>query len=83
MNGNHSDESYTDFLESAKKKAKEIQEKASDLLDYAIEKGTPILERTASTIKEKTLAVTKEIVKKLEKEEPEKATPIDEVKKSK
>ena len=66
-------------VESAKKKAKEIQEKASDLLDYAVEKGTPILEKIAGTIKEKTLVVTKDIVKKLEKEEPKKATPIEDV----
>ena len=66
-------------VESAKKKAKEIQEKASDLLDYAVEKGTPILEKIAGTIKEKTLVVTKDIVKKLEKEEPKKATPIEDI----
>jgi len=68
-------------LESAKKKAKEIQEKANDLVEYAVEKGTPILERTAATIREKALVVTKDIVKRLEKVEPEKATPIEEVEK--
>ena len=66
-------------LEAAKKKAKELQEKANELLDFAVEKGTPILEKIATTIKEKTLAVTKDIVKKLEKEEPKKATPIEDV----
>lgn len=66
-------------LEAAKKKAKEIQEKTNDLVEYAVEKGTPILERTAATIREKALVVTKEVVKKLEKAEPEKATPIEEV----
>ena len=70
-------------LEAAKKKAKELQEKASDLVEYAVEKGTPILERTATAIKDKTLIVTKEIVKKLESSEPEKATPIEEVGKAK
>ncbi len=68
-------------LETAKKKAKEIQEKANDLVEYAVEKGTPILERTAASIREKALVVTKEAVKKLEKAEPEKATPIEEVEK--
>ena len=68
-------------LESAKKKAKEIQEKANELLEYAVEKGTPILEKIATTIKEKTLVVSKEVVKKLEKEEPTKATPIEDVEK--
>ena len=66
-------------LEAAKKKAKEIGEKANDLVEYAVEKGTPILERTATTIREKALAVTKDIVKKLENAEPEKATLIEEV----
>ena len=66
-------------LEIAKKKAKQIQEKANDLVEYAVEKGTPILERTANTIREKALLVTKDVVKKLENSEPEKATPIEEV----
>ena len=66
-------------LEAAKKKAKEIGEKANDLVEYAVAKGTPILERTAATIREKALEVSKEVVKKLEKAEPEKATPIEEV----
>ena len=70
-------------LEAAKKKAKELQEKAADLLNYAVEKGTPILEKTATTIKEKTLVVTRDIVKRLESEEPTKATPIEEVEKEK
>ena len=66
-------------LEVAKKKAKAIQEKATDLVEYAVEKGTPILERTANTIREKALVVTKDVVKKLENAEPEKATPIEDV----
>ena len=70
-------------LEAAKKKAKEIQEKTNDLVEYAVEKGTPILERTAAAIREKALVFTKEIVKKLENTEPEKATPIEEVAKEK
>ena len=47
-------------------KAKQWQEKAQDLVDYAIEKGTPVLEKTAASIKEKTIEVTKEILNKLE-----------------
>ncbi len=70
-------------LEIAKRKSKELQEKANDLVEYAVQKGTPILEKTAAVIREKTLSVTKEIVKKLEDSEPEKATPITEVKATK
>ena len=69
-------------LEIAKTKAKEIQDKAADLVDYAVEKGTPILERTANSIREKALIVTKDVVTKLEKAEPTKATPIEEVEKA-
>ena len=69
-------------LEIAKKKAKEVQVKANDLVEYAVEKGTPILEKTATSIREKALEVSKDVVKKLEKAEPTKATPIEEVKKS-
>ena len=69
-------------LEIAKTKAKEIQDKATELVDYAVEKGTPILERTANSIREKALIVTKDVVTKLEKAEPTKATPIEEVEKA-
>ena len=56
-------------LKIAKKKAKEIETKANELVNYAIEKGTPVLEKTASTVKEKTIEVTKQILAKLEKED--------------
>ena len=56
-------------LKIAKKKAKDIESKANELLNYAIEKGTPVLEKTASTVKEKTIEVTKQILAKLEKED--------------
>lgn len=56
-------------LKIAKKKAKQIQNLAEDLVDYAIEKGTPILEKSASAVREKAIAVTKEVLNKLEAEE--------------
>ena len=40
-----------------------------EIFDYAIEKGTPILEGAASAIREKAIVVTKEVLNKLEKEE--------------
>lgn len=55
-------------LKIAKKKAKDIESKANELLNYAIEKGTPILEKTANSVKEKTIEVTKQILAKLENE---------------
>lgn len=53
-------------LALAKKKAKQIQNKAEELVDYAIEKGTPVLEKAASAVREKAIVVTKEVLKKLE-----------------
>ena len=54
-------------LKIAKKKAKDIETKANELLNYAIEKGTPVLENTAKAVKEKTIEVTKQVLAKLEK----------------
>ncbi len=53
-------------LKIAKKKAKDIETKAEELLNYAIEKGTPVLEKAANSVKEKTIEVTKQILTKLE-----------------
>ena len=53
-------------LKIAKKKAKDIEVKAEELLNYAIEKGTPVLEKAANSVKEKTIEVTKQILTKLE-----------------
>ena len=53
-------------LKIAKKKAKDIQKKAEDLVNYAIEKGTPVLESAANSVREKAIAVTKEVLVKLE-----------------
>lgn len=53
----------------AKNKATALKNKAEDLFNYAVEKGTPVLEKTASAIREKTIEVTKEILAKLEKQQ--------------
>lgn len=53
----------------AKQKAKDIEKKAEELVEYAIEKGTPILESAASSIREKAIVITKEVLNKLEKSE--------------
>ena len=54
-------------LKIAKKKAKDIEKKSQELLDYAIAKGTPVLEKAASSVKEKAIEVTKQVLTKLEK----------------
>ena len=56
-------------LKIAKKQASNLKDKADELVNYAIEKGTPVLEKAAAAIREKTIVVTKEILNKLEKEE--------------
>ena len=56
-------------LSIAKKKAKKIQDAAQELVSYAIEKGTPVLESAADQVRQKAVVVTKEVLNKLEKEE--------------
>lgn len=56
-------------MKIAKKKAKQIQEMAENLVDYAVEKGTPVLEKSANAVKQKAIDVTKSVLKKLEESE--------------
>ena len=56
-------------LKMAKKKAKQIEEKAEELVNYAIDKGTPVLEKAANAVREKAIDVTKEVLAKLENTE--------------
>ena len=56
-------------LKIAKQKAKQIQNMAEELVSYAVEKGTPILEKSATAVREKAIEVTKEVLAKLEKKE--------------
>ena len=58
-------------LKIAKQKAKVLQAKVENLYDYAVAKGTPVVEKIAADIKEKTLTVAKEVVEKLEEEKKE------------
>ena len=52
-------------LKIAKQKAKQIEKKAGELVDYAVEKGTPVLESAAASVKEKAIEVTKQVFNKL------------------
>lgn len=56
-------------LKIAKKKSEQIKSKSEDLVEYVIEKGTPVLEKSASLVREKAILVTKEILNRLEQEE--------------
>lgn len=56
-------------LDLAKEKALVLKDKVEDLVDLAVEKGTPVLQKTADDLRDKAIAVTKEVLKKLEKED--------------
>ena len=56
-------------LEIAKKKGNEIKEKCDDLVEYAKEKGSPIVEKTAKDMKSKAATVVRGVLEKLEDEE--------------
>lgn len=61
-------------LDLAKEKALLLKEKANDLWEYTKEKGTPVLENVALEVKNKSIQVTKEVLKKLEGNETKKVT---------
>lgn len=54
-------------MKIAKKKGEELKTKANELVELAKEKGTPILEGVAEDLREKTISVAKEVIKKLKK----------------
>ena len=56
-------------LELAKEKSIQLKNKAQELVELAIDKGTPILRDMAEDVKVKTLEVSKQVVKKLETKE--------------
>ena len=53
----------------AKEQAKHIQSKCNDLVKYAKEKGTPILEKAAEGVKEKTIKVLENTLEKIKSSE--------------
>ena len=55
-------------LDEAKKQAKKLQDAAEELVDYTIEKGTPVVEKSANAIKKKVIEASKQVIEKLEKE---------------
>ena len=53
-------------IELAKKKGEQLKRKAEELVELAKEKGTPVLEDVANDVRQKTINVVKEVLKKLE-----------------
>ena len=56
-------------LKFAKEKGELLKEKANELVEIAKEKGTPIVQDAADDVREKALAVAKDVVNRLEKTE--------------
>lgn len=56
-------------LAIAKEKAVQLREKAQELVDLAVEKGTPVLKKAADDVLENVIKVSKEAQKKLEVKE--------------
>lgn len=50
-------------------KSKEVKIKAQELVNLAVEKGSPILEKTAKTVKSKTASFLKSAAEKMEDKE--------------
>lgn len=56
-------------LKIAKKKANEIKSKGEELVDLVIAKGTPVLQKAANEVREKSIVVVKDVLKRLENKE--------------
>lgn len=56
-------------LKIAKQKATNIKKKSEELINLAVEKGTPVLQKAADEVRQKAIVVVKEVLKRLEKEE--------------
>ena len=54
-------------LKIAKEKSEDLKKKTAELLELAKEKGTPVLEGAANDVRQKAISVTKDVLKKLEK----------------
>ena len=54
------------ILNIAKTKSENIKKKCQDLVDLAIEKGTPVLKDAAVDVRDKTIDVMQDMIKKLE-----------------
>ena len=53
-------------LDLAKKKAEDIKKKANEIYKEASSKGKPVIDKAANELRDKTVLVLKEILKKLE-----------------
>ncbi len=61
-------------IEMIKEKGQALLKKADDLIDIAKEKSTPVVEKAANEIKDKTVTILKSAIDKIEKNEPKTIT---------
>lgn len=60
-------------IEKVKAGAKKIKKKADELVDYAVKKGTPVIEAASKEVRESTIKTLESILAKLKDEDPKKA----------
>lgn len=53
-------------LKIAKTKSKDLKKKVDELVDLAMEKGTPLVQEAADGVRQKAIDVTKSVLNKLE-----------------
>lgn len=58
-----------------KEQAKKIKKKTDDLVDYAVKKGTPVIEAAAREVKHSTINTLESITSKLKEDESQKEIP--------
>lgn len=56
-------------LKIAKQKGADIKQRCEELVQLAIDKGTPVLQKAANEVREKAIVVTKEVLEKLEEKD--------------
>ena len=61
-------------VETVKEQAKKVKKKADELVSYAAEKATPVVEAAAKEVKKSTVKTLENITAKLKEEEPKKTT---------
>lgn len=60
--------------ETIKEQAKKIKKKADQLVDYAVKKGTPVIEAAAKEVKNSTIKTLESITAKLKNEDTKEIT---------
>ncbi len=56
-------------LKMAKQKAKKARDLAEELVDYSVEKGTPVVQKMADNVRAKAIEATEEVLQKLEEKD--------------